>query len=107
MRSMTRIIILAAWTVLVFGIGKYNGIQAKRSTIVNQVEDQIRESIRTGQPFVFQGGRVGLIIEEQWHGNHRVIAYRAIAFIYPEDRDVHEIPINKYGKYGNKRRRKW
>ena len=107
MRSMTRIMLLAAWTVLVFGAGKYFGLQEKSSTAVSRVEECIRESIRTGQPFVFHGGSVGLIIKEQRSGNKRLIAYRAIAFIWPEDQDVHEIPINKFGQYGKEWRRTW
>jgi hypothetical protein len=47
---------------------------------MNKVEATVNESVRTGKPFIFDSGRMGLIEEVKHAKNGRTIAYRVISF---------------------------
>lgn len=96
MRNLSRILLLVAWTVLIFEIGKNLGLQLKTATVMHQVEKTFEESIAAGKAFVFQGTGIKLVSKNDRDFR---IAYRVHTFIWPDDIEILPTPINKFGQY--------
>ncbi len=96
MKNLSLILILGAWSTLIFAIGYSHGVGLS-SAVVHQVEDTFQESIRTGQPFIFEGSKVRLVPKSDRTSR---IVYRVHTFIWPEDLELLPMPVNKFGQYG-------
>jgi len=80
------IIILTIVVITLCAVSFAMGYNTKRTVVMKEVEHTIQESVQTGNPFIFESGRMGLIEKVHHAKNGKTIAYRVISFTWPEEK---------------------
>ena len=75
-------------------VGRLLSMEAARTSAMLDVEEKMHYCVSTGKPFMFDGGRLGVIVDTKALKNGKTIAYRVMSFVLPEDIEMRWYPAN-------------
>lgn len=74
--------------------GRLLSMETARVSAMLDIEEKIHYCVSTGKPFMFEGGRLGVILDTKTFKNGKTIAYRVMSFVLPEDVEMRWYPAN-------------
>lgn len=75
-------------------VGRLLSMESARVSAMIDVEEKMHYCVSTGKPFMFEGGRLGVIIDTKTFKNGKTIAYRVMSFVLPEDVEMRWYPAS-------------
>ena len=95
---LTPIFAIATWTILCVIIGRWIERDHAYKIAMYEVEEKVHYSVMTGKPFMFNEGRMGIIMDTKTQKNGKTIAFRVISYVLPEDEEYQFVPVEHIRK---------